>query len=263
MSTSGVASYDDLDFRFKNAHDRIQALQADFPNRLLARLPLAISDTDVNNLAVEEGWSDDFLRGGPLRAPPPPASGNIRNSFGNAVTAPAVPPKLPPVPRGVVASPAPVLPKALAAAPGIPVRGVPAATPEPAASVPAAPVVPPAPTALPAAPMPPPPVSGDALPVPETPAAVSKAGAPEPVDPALEEPFCVICQASMAPGTGEVRALECGHCYHAQCMDDWFEATSNYTVRCPLRCNLAAAIDPNAAAAAVAADVQIEATSFM
>eukprot|EP00435_Cladocopium_sp_Y103_P034656 s3256_g9.t1 len=60
-----------------------------------------------------------------------------------------------------------------------------------------------------------------------------------------------------------MRALECRHCYHAQCVDDWFEATSNYTVRCPLRCNLAAATDPNAAAAAVAADVQIEATSFM
>eukprot|EP00435_Cladocopium_sp_Y103_P039525 s3256_g10.t1 len=163
LKPSRVASYDDLDLRFKNALDRIQALQADFPDRLLARLPLAISDTDVNELAVEEGWNDDFLRGGPLRPPPTPASGNIRNAFGNAVTAPAVPPKLPPVPRGVVALPAPILPKAPAAAPGVPVRGVPAATPEPAASIPAAPVVPPAPTALPAAPVAPPPVSGAAF----------------------------------------------------------------------------------------------------
>jgi hypothetical protein len=49
-------------------------------------------------------------------------------------------------------------------------------------------------------------------------------------------------------------------------MDEWFAATSNYTVRCPLRCDLSALSaqqhDPDQAA--VAADVQIiEATSFV
>lgn len=241
---------------------------------MLARLPLDISDADVNELAVEEGWNDDFLRGGPQRPLAAPVSGNVRNAFANGV-----PPKLPPVPQGaVVASPAPV-PKAAAAVSSISISpgGVPvtAATPEPAASIPAAPTL-----------APPPPVSGAALlsPVPEATATVSKAGAPAPsagadpapsagadtgaivgiaANPESDPPICVICQASMAPGTGEVRVLECTHCYHAQCMDEWFAATSDYTVRCPLRCDLSAQ-QHDADQAAVAADVQIiEATSFV
>lgn len=243
---------------------------------MLARLPLDISDADVHELAVEEGWNDDFLRGGPQRPLAAPVSGNIRNAFANGV-----PPKLPPVPRGaVVASPAPVPKAAVAVSPG----GVPvaAATPEPAVSIPAAPTL-----------APPPPVSGAALlsPVPEA-TTVSKAAAPAPsaaaapapsaaadpapsagadtgaivgiaANPESDPPICVICQASMAPGTGEVRVLDCSHCYHAQCMDEWFAATSNYTVRCPLRCDLSAH-QHDADQAAVAADVQIiEATSFV
>ena len=163
---------------------------------MLARLPLDISDADVHDLAVEEGWNDDFLRGGPLRPPPAPVSGNICNAFANGVL-----PKLPPVPRGaVVASPAPV-PKAAAAAVstisispgGVPVT---AATPEPAASIPAAPTL-----------APPPPVSGAALPspVPEATVTVSKAGAP-----AQDPPICVICQANTGgEGAGVHPLLPC------------------------------------------------------
>eukprot|EP00435_Cladocopium_sp_Y103_P030700 s2845_g7.t1 len=190
----GVASYEDLDLRFANAHDRIRALQPDFPDRLLARLPLAISDTDVNDLAVEEGWSDDFLQGGPLRPPPVPVTGNTR--IRKFCIAPAVPPKLPPVPMELLRRLRQFFPKQLQQLQQF--------------------------------------------------RRVAEA----------EESICVICQASMAPGTGDVRVLACGHCHHAQCMHDWFAATSNYTVRCPLRCPLPAATahDPDQAAAALAAD---------
>ena len=126
-----------MDDRFQKAHDRIASMRPDFPEGLVNRLPMTISDLDVHALAVEEGWQDVFLRGGPSRTSAPPASQNIRNMLAPGA---AGPPKLPPVPK----APTSVLVQSKAAGVPAPTAAAPAIAPVPVAlsPLPHAPAVP-------------------------------------------------------------------------------------------------------------------------
>ncbi|KAL2251265.1 UNVERIFIED_CONTAM: RING-H2 finger protein ATL60 [Sesamum indicum] len=43
-------------------------------------------------------------------------------------------------------------------------------------------------------------------------------------------PYCAICLSDVCGGDGYRKLPECGHCFHAQCIDAWFKSHST----CPL-----------------------------
>ena len=140
----------------------------------------------------------------------------------------------------------------------VPVQSKAAAAPAPTA---VAPAIAPVPVALsplhpaPAVPLPSP------SPAPE----VAESKAPPPAASNAEvadDPICIICQGSMAPGTGDVKTLECGHTHHVQCMEAWFAATNSYTVSCPLRCQFPSQAPQNSPNLATAAADDDDIISF-
>eukprot|EP00438_Fugacium_kawagutii_P035298 Skav215246 [mRNA] locus=scaffold811:185811:187769:- [translate_table: standard] len=70
---TSVTSYEDLGQRFKRAHDRIREAVEGFPENIVQELPLVLGDAEVNEVAVQQGWKDEFLKPacGKAAGPPP------------------------------------------------------------------------------------------------------------------------------------------------------------------------------------------------
>lgn len=212
---------------------------------LLGRLPLTPSDEAVEEIAVDLGWSDEFMN--QARAPPPvkasapvPRSHDVAMMF-RAQAAPVAPAAAPPVPAVRVPPPPAAVPKAAPA----PARAPPA-VPASAVPEPARPEFGPCPDG-----------SGSAVAavVPSDPAAPAPepaAPAPEPVQEGINHAetgapvahpdplICAICQdilrgSSGGEGGEECQAFPCGHLFHRECVTRWRQAANITTggLRCP------------------------------
>ena len=93
-----MGSYEDLGQRFKRAHDRVKEAIEGFPDKFVQELPLVLGDAEVNDVAVAQGWKDEFLK--PVcvaKAGPPPTAEFFAVRRGGAV------PVLPPIPAAAPA----------------------------------------------------------------------------------------------------------------------------------------------------------------
>ncbi|CAL1129658.1 unnamed protein product [Cladocopium goreaui] len=260
LTQRGVTSYDDLGNRFKKAHDRIKDSCEGFPDNIVQELPLVLGDAEVNDVAVAQGWKDEFLK--PVscaKAPPPSVAEFFAGRHPAAAPVPAL--SHPPARNSSIASIAPIAVTTSKAAPPAP------ASPAAEAAAPPAPARPAAEAAVrdatpPAEPSP----NGDAQGAEPSPA-VDPAVEPSPAAeaaavtvPAADgdgPPICLICQQEMT--NGAMKTLGCGHTYHLSCMEGWYTATSNFEERCPLRCQ----ITPPAGDRAVRGADDFEVVDFM
>ena len=234
-----MTSYEDLGNRFKRAHDRIKDSCEGFPDNIVQELPLVLGDAEVNDVAVAQGWKDEFLKPVSCAKAPPPS---VAEFFAGRRPAAAPVPALshPPARNSSIASIAPIAVTTSKAAPPAP------ASPAAEAAAPPAPARPAAEAAVrdatpPAEPSP----DGDAQGAEPSPA-VDLAVEPSPAAeaaavtvPAADgdgPPICLICQQEMT--NGAMKTLGCGHTYHLSCMEGWYTATSNFEERCPLRCQI-------------------------
>ena len=189
-----------------------------------------LNDLEVEQIAVGQGWQEDFLRpAAPSISSIPPASRNIQDLMRQqqARAGMAVPTVAPPAPARVpVPSPPPAAPARNLGAPAV------------AAPATVSKAAPPAPPAAPAPAAPAAAIDSiDSIAGPcEEPAPAQGVAvlnvAQQDDDNAL---LCAICQDLIREGD-RVRKLRCPHSFHDECMEGWFRVTRDYTLRCPMRC---------------------------
>ena len=240
----GVASYDQLDHRFRLAFQRTMRAHPDLLTELARRLPLVPSDDSVQTLAQEMGWNEAFFRPPPLSLAKAPPSGDVGRML-QAKAGPSQPPPLAPGRPLLAAAPVGLAPLVL---PPLGQKAVPAqpARPGPAAAAePAQPVVPEGPPAQAVA-------KAEPAHRPFVPEEGNENDLPDEAEEAEPE-MCVICHDCMLLAEDVLLRLVCGHVYHYDCCLRWANAAgmaqADADMPCPMRCHLARvanAANPNA-----------------